>query len=48
MMDYVWFGRQVDIAGFKNNLVDAERPADQLELQLSQHAVVDADDELQP
>ena len=22
MMDYVWFGRQVDIAGFKNNLVD--------------------------
>ncbi|HEY4307078.1 MAG TPA: SusC/RagA family TonB-linked outer membrane protein [Gemmatimonadaceae bacterium] len=23
MMDYVWFGRQVNIAGFKNNLVDA-------------------------
>lgn len=24
MMDYVWFGRQVDIAGFKNHLVDAD------------------------
>jgi TonB-linked SusC/RagA family outer membrane protein len=23
MMDYIWFGRQVDIAGFKNNLTDA-------------------------
>ena len=22
MMDYIWFGRQVNIAGFKNNLVD--------------------------
>jgi TonB-linked SusC/RagA family outer membrane protein len=24
MMDYVWFGRQVDIAGFRNNLKDAD------------------------
>ena len=24
MMDYVWFGRQVDIAGFKNRLTDAD------------------------
>jgi TonB-linked SusC/RagA family outer membrane protein len=24
MMDYVWFGRQVDIAGFKNHVADAD------------------------